>query len=82
MKIENISRGHIVVQDKGKLCTIQGEGLVLGENNSISYVIYENSIRCWDKPYDDLNITLQEKSKILNFIVKYFESKNQQVVIE
>ena len=44
IKIEEITRGNIIVSYKGNYYKILGEGLLLSAKNIYSYVIYRNSI--------------------------------------
>ena len=74
VKIEEITRGHIVVLYKNNYYKILGEGLILSERNIYSYVIYRNSI--------DESLSYTEQETILQAIIDYFNYKGQKILIE
>ena len=74
VKIEKITRGEITISYKGQYYHIFGEGLLLTEGNTYSYIIYRNSI--------DNTLSPIEQETILQAIIEHFESKGQKVLIE
>ena len=67
IKIEEITRGNIIVSYKGNYYKILGEGLLLSTKNIYSYVIYRNSI--------DNTLSYIEQEEILQTIMDYFLSQ-------
>ena len=74
VKIEKITRGEITISYKGQYYHIFGEGLLLTEGNTYSYIIYRNSI--------DNTLSPIEQETILQAIIEHFGSKGQKVLIE
>ena len=74
VKIEKITRGQITISYKGQCYNILGEGLLLTEGNTYSYIIYRNSI--------DNTLSPIEQETILQAIIEHFWSKEQKVIIE
>lgn len=66
IKIEEITRGNIIVSYKGNYYKILGEGLLLSAKNIYSYVIYRNTI-------DNTLSYIEEE--ILQAIMDYFLSQ-------
>ena len=74
IKIEEITRGNIIVFYKGNYYKILGEGLLLSAKNIYSYVIYHNSI--------DNTLSYIEQEEILQAIIDYFSEKGQKIIVE
>ena len=74
IKIEEITRGNIIVSYKGNYYKILGEGLLLSAKNIYSYVIYRNSI--------DNTLSYIEQEEILQAIIDYFSYKGQKITVE
>ena len=74
IKIEEITRGNIIVSYKGNYYKISGEGLLLSAKNIYSYVIYRNSI--------DNTLSYIEQEEILQTIIDYFSYKGQKITVE
>lgn len=74
IKIEEITRGNIIVSYKGNYYKISGEGLLLSAKNIYSYVIYCNSI--------DNTLSYIEQEEILQAITNYFSYKGQKITVE
>ena len=73
IKIEEITRGNIIVSYKGNYYKILGEGLLLSAKNIYSYVIYRNTI-------DNTLSYIEEE--ILQAIIDYFSEKGQKIIVE
>ena len=73
IKIEEITRGNIIVSYKGNYYKILGEGLLLSAKNIYSYVIYRNTI-------DNTLSYIEEE--ILQAITNYFSYKGQKITVE
>ena len=74
VKIEEITRGHIIVFYKNSYYKILGEGLLLSKRNIYSYVIYRNSI--------DESLSCIEQEVVLQAIIDYFNNKGQKILVE
>ena len=74
IKIEEITRGNIIVSYKGNYYKISGEGLLLSAKNIYSYVIYRNSI--------DNTLSYIEQEEILQAIIDYFSKQGQKIIVE
>ena len=74
IKIEEITRGNIIVFYKGNYYKILGEGLLLSVKNIYSYVIYRNSI--------DNTLSYIEQKDILQAIIDYFSKQGQKITVE
>jgi hypothetical protein len=61
--IIEITRGHILLSINNKIVNIQGEGL-LHEKGAADYVIYSDSIKRWEPPYNCEEINIDEKESI------------------
>ena len=74
IKIEEITRGNIIVSYKNNYYKILGEGLLLSTKNIYSYVIYRNSI--------DNTLSYIEQKEILQAIIDYFSKQGQKITVE
>jgi len=79
--IIEIARGHIKLSIDGKNLTVDCEAYLPG-HGSPDLVIYKNSIKVWDKPFDNIIIEDNEKNKILDDLVQELYVKNIKASIE
>ena len=83
MEIIEVWRGHIKVKFIEKIATIYGEGFLPSDSPThVDYVIYSNSLKHWDKPFDSEMIPSEIKSEIIEFIKIYFKSRAKKLEIE
>ncbi len=73
MKITGTS-SYIKAEIDGKVVKIEGEMLVGG------FLAYSDTIKNWEKPYENIAIDATTKSKIINAIIE--ETKNSNFKIE
>jgi hypothetical protein len=79
--ILDISRGCIKVKMLNRTATIQGEMFFPG-NDKLGFVIYSNTIKYWDPPDQNTQISLTEKQLILDDIRKNFSEGGHTLDIE
>lgn len=73
MKIFGTS-SYIIVESQQRTVKIQGEMVVNG------FVAYEDTIKHWEAPYDDIEIDEATKAKIISEVIN--ETKNSNFVIQ
>lgn len=76
--IIQISRGFLRVKLADKTAHIEGE-LCFPKGENFEFVIYLNSIKTWEPPFDQTDITFEEKETLINDIINEFEEKNGKV---
>lgn len=79
--ILTISRGHIKVSLLDRDVTVQGEMFFPGDDK-IGFVVYSDTIKCWDPPLQAVGITEGEKQLILEDIEHEFEKGGHELDIE
>lgn len=77
--IIEITRGHICLKVDNKTIRIAGEGL-LSKKGQPNYIVYLNSIKKWDPPFDNEIIDEKTKEKIIEKIK--VETKEKGLIVE
>lgn len=69
IRLIEIHRGHLKVQVNDKVATIYGEGL-LPVNGSLpaNYLLYLNTFKNWNAPFEHLDIDEKAKKEIIAFL--------------
>ncbi len=80
--ITNITRGQIFVEFGGRHVTIEGEALLPGPPGSHSYVVYSNSIKYWDPPFEGELIDDETREHILRLVREEMLKRNMAIRIE
>ncbi|QIL89519.1 hypothetical protein GNX18_06940 [Microbulbifer sp. SH-1] len=78
--IKEITRGHIILETKEGVVRILGEALLPGYG-SPDFVVYENSIKEWLEPANEL-ISPNSKRNILKQLKKDAKEKQLNIEIE
>lgn len=81
MELTEIARGHLRVKDGAKSATIYGEALLRGYG-SPDFVLYQNSIKKWDAPDDQEDMTPTEKEQLIQFLKEEFSRRKMFLEIE
>ena len=81
MKLTEISRGHLRVEDGDKSITIYGEAY-LREYGSPDFVLYETSIQMWDTRSGQDVVNDIEKAKLIHFLLEEFSRRQMALEIE
>lgn len=81
MKLTEISRGHLRVEDGDKSITLYGEAYLRGYG-SRDFVLYENSIHTWDTPNGQDVVNGIEKAKLIHFLLEEFSRRQMALEIE
>ncbi len=79
--ITEITRSHIRIRVGDRTVTIQGEAYLPGYG-SPDFVIYENSIRHWDPPNENIEIDEITRKEILELLGKGLEKKKLTFEVE
>ena len=75
------TRGHILIQLGNKSVTVYGEALN-AQHGGVSYVVYLNSIRNYNAPYEKESIKESDKKRIISIIDAYAASKKMKIEYE
>jgi len=79
--IIKFSRGHLLVKIGEKIARVEGELCEsMSEDANFEYIVYMDSIKKWEKPYDDLDITVIEKMEIIEVIRKEMKTAKARAV--
>ena len=81
MKLLEIARGHLRVQNGSRSVTIYGEAFLRGYG-SPDFVLYQNSIEKWDVPYGQEVVTPAEKQQLIQFLIEEFPRKKMSLEIQ
>jgi hypothetical protein len=81
MKLSELARGHLRVNDGAKSVTVYGEAFLRGYG-SPDFVLYQNSIEKWDAPNDQENVTPAEKEQLIVFLKEEFVRRKMLLEIE
>ena len=63
-KIVEMTRGHLILEMDGKTVKIEGEAYLRGFG-SPDFVLYRNSIKHWNPPFEGIAIVDQDRDAIL-----------------
>jgi len=75
------TRGHILLEMDDKLVMVYGEGLLV-EPGDVCYIVYTNSIKKYEPPYEYEMIKDNDKIRILDIIKNYAIEKNMAIDFE
>lgn len=79
--IIQISRGFLRVNLANKIAHIEGE-LCFPPTENFEFIVYVNSIKNWEEPFDKIEITEEEKEQLINDIKNEFRQKRGKVVFD
>ena len=73
--ITEMSRGHICLKIRNRTIKVQGEALLPIEGHP-NYVIYSDSIKKWDVPFESEEIDEKTRNEIIEIIKIEFKKRN------
>lgn len=81
MELTEIARGHLRVKDGAKNVTVYGEAFLTGYG-SPDFLLYQNSIKKWDAPNNQEQMTTFEKKQLIQFLKEEFSRRKMLLEIE
>lgn len=81
MRIIEIARGHLRIEEDGRLITVRGEAHLRG-HGSPDFVIYKSGMQHWDAPDDARRLTADDQRRLINFIEAEFLKRDMRVEFE
>ena len=79
--IKDVTRGHVVFEFEGKIATIQGEALLPG-HGSPDFVVYGALFTAWDSPHDRVEVSSEERERVLRALKDEMTEKGYVVEVE
>lgn len=79
--ILDVSKGHIKVEFDGRRVTVPGE-MFFPPNNKMGFAIFKNDIKYWDKPNENMKLSDEDISNVINDIKIDFEKGGHTLEIE
>jgi hypothetical protein len=79
--IISMTRGTIQLKISDKVITLNGEAYLPG-HGSPDFVVYSNMIKKWDAPFDEEQLTEDDKKIIFEMLRKDAEQVKMKIEIE
>jgi len=79
--ILDVSRGHIIVEIRGREITVPGE-MFFPPNDKMGFAIFKNEIKAWDSPNDHDALTDDDVEEVIKDIQQEFTQGGHTLEIE